>query len=298
MKTDACSIVVPTYNRLPCLKKCLACLLKMRSLDFEIIVVDDGSSDGTKEYLDELRSDKVTTIHHPRNLGVSRSRNDGIKKAKHKIVVFCDDDCLAGENWLPNLLKGFSDSKIGFVFGPTFYVKQGHGGRFPEKSVSIVNWPGGNNIAYRRAVFARAGHFDSFFDRYSNEDTEMAIRAAASGFAYAFIPDAVCYHQLASWTAGSLIDSANNASVWPVLKKRYPLYYQTFRPLIRRGLFVDGEDYLYLLALPVLLPALLIRYLLRGERDLRIFFAKWPVRLALKRYYIYKEAVQNRVWMF
>lgn len=291
------SIIIPTYNRVNELTKCLTALLKTNSDDFEIIIVNDASSDGTKEYLDKLNNPKIKAIHHEINKGVSESRNDGIKLSKSEIIAFTDDDCEPQDGWLLNLVKNFTDDTIDFVFGPTYHVHPSHKGYFPERRVNIINWPGGGNIAYRKKVFDAAGSFDVYFKKYNNEDSEMAIRAINHGFKSKYEPTAICHHAKSYWQIKTLLNSAQNASVWPILKKKYPKHYLTFKPPILLKFIAYPKDYIFLFTLPISIPLILIRYLYHDQTDLKIFFAKWPIYLILRRYYIYKEAIKNRVLM-
>ena len=155
----------------------------------------------------------------------------------------------------------------------------------------------GCNIAYQKKVFNQIGYFDDKFFKYANEDSEMAIRTIANNFKFSRAPSASVYHQTMNWTVKSLIKSARNASVWPILKKRYPNHHLIFGPPVKYKIFVNIEDYLYILTLPIFIPLLLIRYLIHGKRDLKIFFTKWPIYLFLRRYYIYKEAIKNKILM-
>lgn len=301
MKTSGCSIsiIIPTFNRLDYLKKSIDSLVALDFDNFEIIAVNDGSTDGTQEYLDSLKSENIKVIHHKKNFGPGYARNSGIKSARYDIIAFIDDDCIADKNWLKEIAKGFINDNIGFVIGRTFYVRRGYKGYFPERLVSNINarWPMGCNIAYRKKVFDNIGYFENSFFERGNEDSEMALRTIAGGFMFARSLSAIVCHQAMDWTAGSLLASARNASVWPSLKKKYPDYYLMFGPRIKYGIFIEVMDYLYIFSLPVFVPLLLVRYLFHGKRDLKLFFAKWPIYLFLRRYYIYKEAIKNRILM-
>ena len=293
------SIVVSTFNRINYLKRSIQALLNLDYQNFEIIVVNDGSRDGTKNYLKSLKNEKIKIIHHKRNLGLSRARNSGIKLAQGNIIAFTDDDCVAAENWLRALAKSFANPAIGFVIGQTFYIKESYQGYFPERLVQNIgaHWPMGCNIAYRKSVFAQIGYFRDQFFKYHNEDSEMALRAVAAGIRFNRCLEAIVYHQAAEWTVESLLKSARNAAVWPILKKKYPYHYLAFNPPIKKGIFISPQDYLYIFTAPALIPLLLLRYLIHGKRDLKLFFAKWPAYLFLKRFYIYQEAAKNRVFM-
>ena len=299
MKINKCSIVVCTFNRLNYLKKCLNSLLEIDFPEYEIIIVNDGSKDGTKKFLNSLNNKKIKILHHKYNQGLSAARNTGIKNSQYEIISFTDDDCLVDKNWLKELIKGFRDKKIGFVIGQVFYINKDYKGYFPERLVSNLkaHWPIGCNIAYHKNVFKTCGNFDSFFFKYNNEDSEMAIRATSKGFSFNRSLQAIVYHQKMKWTVKALLRSAKNASVWPILKKKYKNNYLVFAPPIKWGLFVNIEDYLYILIAPIFIPFLFIRYLAHGKKDLKIFFIKWPIYLFLRRFYIYKEAIRNKVLM-
>ncbi len=299
MQITGCSIVVSTYNRLPYLKNCLASLLDLDFYNYEIIVIDDGSTDGTGEYLDGLKEERIKVFHNERNLGLSLGRDKGIELSRYDIIAFTDDDCQADRFWLSRLTERFADDRVGLAIGQVFYRAQNYRGYFPERLVSNpqAKWPMGCNIAYRKKVFSQVGNFDPAYFFYNNEDSEMAIRAISGGWSFYRVPEAIIYHQPIDWTIASLLRSARNASVWPLLKKKYPRHYLVFGPPIKFGFLVNGRDYLYLLLSPVLVPVLLIRYLAHGKKDLKIFFAKWPVYLFRRRYYLYREAIRNRIWM-
>lgn len=299
MEKISCSIIVCTFNRLDYLKKCLASLLALDYPEYEIIIINDGSTDNTREFLNSLNDHKIKVFHHEKNQGPSISRNTGIKNASYDLVAFIDDDCQADKNWLSEIIKGFAGEQTGFVIGQTFYISKNYRGYFPERLVSNpgAKWPMGCNIAYRKKVFTVCGDFDHYFSKYTNEDSEMAIRAISRGFSFVRAPSAIVYHQKMDWTVKSIIKSARNASVWPALKKKYPRHYLVFGPPIKFGLIINAKDYLYLLAAPLLIPLLLIRYLMHGKRGLKIFFAKWPLCLILRRYYIYREALRQMILM-
>ncbi len=299
MDNISVSVVVSTFNRIEYLKQSVDALLKLNFDNFEIIIVNDGSIDGTGRYLDSFKNSKIRIIHHDANLGLSAARNSGIRAAKYEIVAFTDDDCMVDENWLTKIVEGFSSDNIGFVIGQVFYVKKDYKGYFPERLVRNIGakWPMGANIAYQKKVFDKIGYFEDYFFKYGNEDSEMAVRVITNGYKFVRALDALVFHQAMDWNVKSLLKSAKNASVWPILKKKYPQHYLVFGPPVKYGIFIEFKDYLYIFTLPILIPVLLARYLINKKNNLKLFFAKWPVYLFLRRYYIYKEAIRNKVLM-
>lgn len=93
------SVIIPTYNRLPMLKEAVQSVLAQDYEDFELIVVDDGSTDGTSEAMKQYGG-RVKVIQHSENRGVSAARNRGILQAKGKYIAFLDSDDLWGKGKL------------------------------------------------------------------------------------------------------------------------------------------------------------------------------------------------------
>ncbi len=93
------SVIIPTYNRSNFVTRAISSVLYQEWHEYEIIVVDDGSTDRTKEKL-AVFGNKIRYISHPYNKGVSAARNTGIKNAKYSIIAFLDSD----DYWLPHKL--------------------------------------------------------------------------------------------------------------------------------------------------------------------------------------------------
>lgn len=86
------SIIIPTYNCSNYLEECLEKALGIESKEIEILVINDGSTDSTKEYLDGLKPDPRLKIIHQSNGGVANARNNGLKLATGEYIYFCDSD--------------------------------------------------------------------------------------------------------------------------------------------------------------------------------------------------------------
>lgn len=110
------SVVVCTYNRYKYLKKCIDSLLSqsINKSSFEILVMDDGSTDETEKLIQKYKKKlSVPQIHYfkSKNIGLAHSRNLALKQAKSKYIAFIDDDAKADLNWLKNALKYFNNLK-------------------------------------------------------------------------------------------------------------------------------------------------------------------------------------------
>jgi len=296
---DGISVVVCTFNRLELLKKCLQSLLDQTFADFEIIVVNDASSDGTAQFLAELTNPKIKVITHEKNLGLSPSRNDGIAKASFNLLAFTDDDCVAGKNWLAQI-KQHTSAEFDFGAGQTYYVSPSYRGYFPQRVVDNpqAKWPKGNNLIFKKDVLTTIGGFDHEFDQFNNDDSEIAIRARTFGYRFKSIPTAIVMHQKTFWTSKGLLASAKNPAVWVVLKKRYPKHFSDFQPPVKASIFIHPEDYLQIITMPVFLFLLFLRFIINGQRNFKLFFTKWPWYPFLRRFYIYREAIRQAIFMF
>jgi len=116
--TPKFSIIITTYNRLELLKKAIESVHSQIIKDWELIVVNDCSSDGTKEYLDSLNHPKINPIHNPKNLHKGGARNVGIDNCSGEYVCFLDDD----DYYLPHHLEVFENkmNEVGSNFGLMF----------------------------------------------------------------------------------------------------------------------------------------------------------------------------------
>ena len=97
----AVSVIIPTFNRAGKVARAISSVLYQTFTDYEIIVVDDGSTDGTLDSLDQFRH-SIKYISHQENLGVSAARNTGIKASRSPFIAFLDSD----DYWLPEKLAG------------------------------------------------------------------------------------------------------------------------------------------------------------------------------------------------
>ncbi len=192
------SAVIPTYNRSTLLSSCLYSI-EQQSLSgsaFEVIVVDDGSTDDTADVCTKI--DRETTLRLSYIRGVHRgpaaARNQGIRSARGSIVAFIDDDCVAQPTWLEEILRPFSSESVVGVEGLvvrhpectpfTHFVENLHGGFFLTA-----------NVAYRREAIAELGGFDESYGHAAAEDWDLAFRVLESGGRIVFCPEAIVIHE-------------------------------------------------------------------------------------------------------
>ena len=199
------SVVVPVRDGERTIAACLDALLAQEYPGrVEVIVVDNGSTDGTS---DLARSRPVVLVHEPRQ-GRAIARNAGIARSTGEIVAFVDADCVAEPGWLTMLVEPFADAGVGGVGGEIHSVppvtavqvyldrkeagRQQYcvqGGRRKRHGFLITA-----NAAYRRSVLSEVGGFDPSF--ITAEDVDLGWRVRHAGHTLAYAPDAIVRHWL------------------------------------------------------------------------------------------------------
>ena len=209
------SIIIPAWNGKEYIDDCLNSLLAQDYPDFEVIVVDNGSSDATPDWVAE-HFPTVTVIRNERNLGFAGGVNVGLRVARGEVFILFNQDAVAEPGWLAALVSGLlaapdigiAGCKILDIDGKTiqhaggyltmpqalpshFGIGQAETGQYDQsKDVDFVT---GAAFAIRREVLQSIGFLDESFYFYF-EDVDYCYRARAAGFRIVYLPDAVLRH--------------------------------------------------------------------------------------------------------
>jgi glycosyltransferase involved in cell wall biosynthesis len=199
------SVVVATYNRARRLGRLLDGL-RAQTLDrsrFELVIVDDGSSDETAAVLEAASREgdlDFTVISHAVNEGRAKSRQDGWRASRADLVAFTDDDCRPDPAWLEAGLAACEASRGAIVQGRTEPDPQEIGRLGPfSRTVRVVAYDAAFqtcNVFYPREVLERVGGFDveAFGRVHGGEDSDLAWRAIKQGAAAVFDPAPLVHH--------------------------------------------------------------------------------------------------------
>jgi glycosyltransferase involved in cell wall biosynthesis len=198
----AVSVVVPTRDRERSLERLLEALgAQDPGTPFEVVVVDDASSDGTTALLDRWASRSDLPVRHlrlERRRGPATARNLGWRQATGAVICFTDDDCAPHPGWVAGLVAATAEA--GIVQGRTIPAPDQAGNRGPFSHTMSVPHEDGHyatcNVAYRREVLERVDGFDEAFVRPYGEDTDLAWRAIDAGATTAFVAEAVVEHDV------------------------------------------------------------------------------------------------------
>ncbi len=202
------SIVIPTYNRLPILQKCLSAL-EIQTFDpqtvtgYETIVVDDGSTDGTIDWLKNNTAELPhVKIYEQAHKGASAARNLGVEQAKGDIIIFIDSDIVV----LPTFLQCHTDALLQaqqaagddkiFTYGAV--INTANFEDPTSEKYKIIDFSNAyfatTNVAISRHWLMEVGLFDMDFNLYGWEDLELGVRLKNRGIKMVKCPEAVGYH--------------------------------------------------------------------------------------------------------
>jgi glycosyltransferase involved in cell wall biosynthesis len=196
------SIVIPTRNRKKSLAMLLASIDRQTERSFEVIVVNDGSTDGTEISAAEFPAVRCITIPHS---GPAIARNRGAQEAHGDIIVCTDDDCIVPEDWLARYAEVFRTMNVQAAAGsienvlpenPYSVVYQMTTEYFQKKLNSVSGrsyFVTSNNFACRKDAFIAVRGFDERFQRGA-EDRELSARLIAEGCSIRFVPEIVIRH--------------------------------------------------------------------------------------------------------
>jgi glycosyltransferase involved in cell wall biosynthesis len=223
------SVVVCTYNGSATLRECLEGVLTLHYPDYEVIVVSDGSTDGSAELARE--HDGVRVIETP-NRGLSAARNTGLEAADGEIVAYLDDDAVPDPDWLKHMAATFANGPFAAVGGPNV-LPPGSG----AVAQCVANAPGGPthvlvsdreaehipgcNMAIRRDALREIGGFDPQF-RVAGDDVDVCWRLLDSGQRIAFSPGAVVLHHRRRSILAYLRQQRGYGKAEALLERKHP----------------------------------------------------------------------------
>lgn len=223
------SVVVCSYNGASTLEECLESLEKLDYPDYEVILVDDGSTDNTREIA--ARHPSVRYIHQE-NKGLSVARNVGAELSTGTIVAYTDSDCVADPHWLLYLAQAMQDLSIDAVGGPNLSPDSD---RWTAKCVAAS--PGGPshvmfddrlaehvpgcNMAFRRDKLLALGAFDPQF-RQAGDDVDICWRLIDAGMRIGYAPAALVWHHRRNTVAAYWKQQAGYGRSEAMLRLKHP----------------------------------------------------------------------------
>ena len=225
------SVIIPSWNGEKLLRKNLPKVLRVLPENTEVIVVDDGSTDGSVEFIKSLTSSRVNElrkkkkkknslitnslinnkelsiklIENKKNRGFIYSCNQAVKEARGEFVVLLNNDVIPKKGFLDSALRHFEDSK---VFAVSFNEQQfgwakiwwrggfiHHGVGGTGRRAHISAWASGGSAVYRKSIWQELGGFDPLYHPFYWEDFDLGYRAWKAGYKIVWEPKAIVYHR-------------------------------------------------------------------------------------------------------
>ena len=240
------SVIVCCYNAAATLGECLQSLEKLEYPRYEVIVVDDGSNDGTHEIAGKHN---VRCLRGP-NGGLSKARNTGIEAGRGEIVAFIDSDAYADPDWLYYMVTALEEHDASAVGGPNLSPPQ------DSFTAQCVDQSPGNptcvlvdnehaehipgcNMAFRKEAFQIAGLFDAQH-RAAGDDVDLCWRLLVADRKIVYHPSAVVWHHRRPTVRGYLRQQQGYGRAEAHLQRRYPGRFNFFGYPVWEGSVYDS----------------------------------------------------------
>jgi GT2 family glycosyltransferase len=246
------SVIIVNWNGLRHLKRCLPSVFKQSYPDYEVLIVDNASTDGSHEYVSQ-EFPVARLVRNERNLGYAGANNVGFKHATGEYIAVLNPDTEVDPNWLNELVRAMeADPKVGLATpkilllddpahlnacgneitftGLTFCRGLNRGAQEYDRP-EMVSAVSGAAFVIRRSVLGDIGGFDDLFFMYY-EDTDLSLRAMLAGYNCLYVPTAKVYHEYCfRFSAGKCLYQERNRYFsllktlrWPTLIVLTPLF--------------------------------------------------------------------------
>jgi glycosyltransferase involved in cell wall biosynthesis len=199
-----CSVIIPVYNAENTIALCLESALNqsLPTSEYEVIVVDDGSTDNTPR----IAKNYPVKIINQENQGPAAARNRGAKEAKGNILIFTDSDCELDSNFVEKIIAPIEQTpEVAGVQGSYKTKQTQFMARFGQVEIETryrkmarkkyIDFIGTYAAAYKKDIFHKSGGFDTGFLSASGEDTEFSYKLQRNGHKMVFEPQSFVYHQ-------------------------------------------------------------------------------------------------------
>jgi GT2 family glycosyltransferase len=281
-------VLITVRNVEKYISNCLISLLDQTFNDFEIIILDDVSTDNTRRIIEKFSDKRIRYIRNEKWLGLSQSRNKCLEHARGDYIFFTDGDCIVSKNWVEEGLRHLKTADCIGIEGKTYYVSKEYR---PTRSDDVVeNRTGGLfmtcNIAYKKTVLDHIGGFDESFTFY--EDRDLALRALKHG-KILFNPQMIVYHQKKTFKPKQFLQHRK------IIRNRVLLYKKLGDKPLFMGRIVYPTDLLAILFPPIIFASL-FRKSYKTKEDFAILSVIY-LRLVFERLTLWDMCARERVFL-
>lgn len=264
MKKIDISVIIPSFNNEKTIEECVSSVLKNDYEKFEVIVVDDKSTDGTKEIVKRLNDGRVRLIVNRSNSGSSFSRNRGIRMSKGEIILLLDSDSYVEKDWIKRHITLHRKIKADIIGGGIVGIHKTPFGKADGFSTWFTSIPYSkdfylkklhlptNNMSIKRRVFKKVGYLNESL-KQAGEDSEFCFRALKNGLKIYFKSDLAAYHHDREGFKGFIRHQEHFGNHAVKMRREMKMDYSFLMP---KSYFMA---YLYILPLSCLYTCFIIR---------------------------------------
>jgi glycosyltransferase involved in cell wall biosynthesis len=282
------SVIITIRNVEKYIETCLKSILDQTIKDFELVIVDDMSSDNTQQIIEKFDDYRIKYFRNPKRLGLTKNRNKGLSYATGEYIFFTDGDCAVSRDWIAQGLNCFRETDCVGVEGKIYYVSKDYAPTFSDHFSS--NETGGlfmtGNMAYKKTIIETIGGFD---EKYSyHEDRDLALRILKKG-RICFNPNMIVYVQKEILTPREIVRRIG------IAKNRVYLFKRFGDKALITWRIVDPVD-LARIVFPPLVFAGLLSKRFQNTSDYRLLPFTY-VRSILERLQLWKTCAEERVFL-
>ncbi len=282
------SVVMCIRNVENSIGACIKSILEQTFENFEIVIMDDLSTDNTKKIIEKFNDRRIKYYHNPEWLGISKSRNKGVKHATGDFIFFTDGDCVVSRNWVAEGIKFFKIPDCLGIEGKIYYVSKDFEPTFSD--CILENRNGGNfmtgSMAYRKVIIEKVGGFDEKLNYL--EDRDIALRVMKHG-KIIFNPSMMVYHPRVVMTPKRYLKIAARA------RNRVYLFKKNGERKYLLGRILFPIDFLKILFPPLIFSSLFVKRFKTSD-DYKLVPYNYLYAI-LERLNIWEECAKSKIFL-
>ena len=282
------SVLLNVYNVEKHISECVKSLLDQTISEYEIVIIDDASTDNTRNIIEAFYDRRIRFFENKENLGIARSRNRCVELSRGENILFTDGDCVVAKNWIEQALEFLEKRGCVGVEGRTYYVSEDYEPTYSDHVVK--NEKPGNymtcNMAYEKSVVDRVEGFDWRYTGLSDRD--LALRVKRFG-KILFNPEMIVYHQKVTFKPLQFVR-------WGSRIRNRVLLYKKFGEKPFSGLRIVRPQNLMAIMFPPLVFASFLRNRYKKKEDFSLFPFIY-IKLIYERLSLWEMCARERVLM-
>jgi glycosyltransferase involved in cell wall biosynthesis len=282
------SVVIPVRDGEKCVARCIESILNQTFENFELIMVDDASSDRTGEIIDRFKDARIKYMRNKEWRGIAGSRNAGIELANGKYIFFTDADCVVNREWIEEGLRWFEKGCVG-VEGRIIYVSENYQQTYSDYVMENRN---GNqfmtgNMAYMRDIVLAIGGLDESLTYLS--DRALGLEVSKRYGKVCFDKSMIAVHPWVQMTPKKLFKTVSSIEDRVYLFKKF-----RDRPLLSWRI-MNIRQFAMILCPELIFASFFLNSYKRKE-DFRLLPFKF-IAAIVERIHIWKASAENRVFV-